>query len=70
MSSRETIKKSIAEIIRLTARILGILLLAYFGAVLLVLAFVTALRKLSSFREWVSQFNKRYLNPKTISFVV
>jgi deazaflavin-dependent oxidoreductase (nitroreductase family) len=66
--SRETVKKRTVAVIRWSARILGILLLMYLGLVLLVLVFIIALRELRSFRDRVRQFNKKYLNPSTLTF--
>jgi hypothetical protein len=68
MSRRESVKYRIAEIIGWTARILGSLFLLVSVALLLVLVFFIALRKFSSLRDGVRQFNKRILNPAVLNF--
>src|ERR1700737_3754833 len=47
--------------------VLSALLIAPLSVLLLIIAFVIAIRKLGMVRDWVRQFNKNVLNPVVLS---
>jgi hypothetical protein len=65
---KRRVKNRFADVVRWPARILGSLFLLLSVALLPVWIFFVAVRKFSSLRGRVRQFNKRILNPAVLKF--